>query len=460
MRIPLVTQLSSKDGSSDKNARMTNTLVAKNPTGTSFAEVRPGLEFYATAAGNGHGIVSFNDELLSVYGSNLVVLDNVIDPDPGNGIESIDTISGTTPTVATGVNSTGSAVVGYVEYAGAANKVFFWTRAGNVMTEIVTLTDAGTPEIKISRDGATVLGSNLEGAGNVWTWTEAGGVVDLGFTGTVNFVNSDCTVCCGEVGGQAFVWTHGSGQTLMGKNGAAFSRANWASEDGSVVVGTYGSNYSNCTAFKWSASVFTSLGTLGGTRHEAYGCSSDGTVITGVAYLASTVQKVFRWTSGGGMVSVDPGLAWGALNAPGYLGGCSEDGTIVVGYGEYSGDIAAFKWTAAGGIEYLGTLGGGYERVWTHSPDCSTVSGDAVAGGFETGFVWTEVDGMIDTEWIDIGTYGERANYPHAVSEDNLVVVGFADNANEAFRWKKIGERFRLVSDLDSQFFDFAQSTL
>ena len=70
MRLPLVTELDSRNGQSDKDARLTNTLL-ESDEGSSLACVRPGLSTAATASGNGNGLVNFNDALISVYGTTL-----------------------------------------------------------------------------------------------------------------------------------------------------------------------------------------------------------------------------------------------------------------------------------------------------------------------------------------------------------------------------------------------------
>lgn len=76
MRMPLVIPLSSKDGISNKNARMTNTLVVKNPTGAMFAELRPALERLADTTGNGNGVTEFNGVIISVFGDALTAGDS------------------------------------------------------------------------------------------------------------------------------------------------------------------------------------------------------------------------------------------------------------------------------------------------------------------------------------------------------------------------------------------------
>lgn len=70
MRLPVAPKLSTKDGVQNKNARLTNCLKEVRSTGE-MAAVRPGLSLDAQASGIGNGIVSFNNELVSVYGATL-----------------------------------------------------------------------------------------------------------------------------------------------------------------------------------------------------------------------------------------------------------------------------------------------------------------------------------------------------------------------------------------------------
>ncbi len=70
MRLPVVPQISTKDGVSNKNARLTNCLK-ESKKGGDKAVVRPGLVFDAQASGIGNGLVVFNNELVSVYGATL-----------------------------------------------------------------------------------------------------------------------------------------------------------------------------------------------------------------------------------------------------------------------------------------------------------------------------------------------------------------------------------------------------
>lgn len=71
MRLPLVTDISSRDGSSTKNARMKNVLQHKKPTGQIMAVVRPGLTVAGTASGDGMGVYCWQREgsnsLIGIY---------------------------------------------------------------------------------------------------------------------------------------------------------------------------------------------------------------------------------------------------------------------------------------------------------------------------------------------------------------------------------------------------------
>ena len=70
MRIPLAGEIDSRDGSSNKDERLTNILGEDN-NGQQMAVLRPGLATIATASGAGGGEVNFNDVLITVFGTTL-----------------------------------------------------------------------------------------------------------------------------------------------------------------------------------------------------------------------------------------------------------------------------------------------------------------------------------------------------------------------------------------------------
>ena len=70
MRLPLVPDIDSRDGSSDKDERLTNVL-SESDEGVTLACVRPGLATIATASGAGGGETVFNEVLITVFGTTL-----------------------------------------------------------------------------------------------------------------------------------------------------------------------------------------------------------------------------------------------------------------------------------------------------------------------------------------------------------------------------------------------------
>ena len=70
MRLPIVPQLSTKDGAANKNARMTNALREKNK-----AVVRPGLSLVLDYAGVGNGLVPWNDRLIALFDDTVYDMD-------------------------------------------------------------------------------------------------------------------------------------------------------------------------------------------------------------------------------------------------------------------------------------------------------------------------------------------------------------------------------------------------
>jgi probable HAF family extracellular repeat protein len=94
----------------------------------------------------------------------------------------------------------------------------------------------------------------------------------------------------------------------------------------------------------------------------------------------------------------------------------------------------AFRWTASGGMQNLGTLGGDASWALGVSADGAVVVGwaDNAAGQWRA-FRWTASGGM-----QDLGTLGGDESEACGVSADGAVVVGWADNAAgqwRAFRW-------------------------
>jgi probable HAF family extracellular repeat protein len=183
----------------------------------------------------------------------------------------------------------------------------------------------------------------------------------------------------------------------------------------------------------WSQSL-TWLGTLpGGVWSVAYGVSADGAVVVGWAYNAAGQQRAFRWTASGGMQ--DLGTLGGYDS---FANAVSADGAVVFG-GAFNaaGRIRAFRWTASGGMQDFGTLGGDWSLAYDVSADGAVVVGWAVNADWQLrAFRWE--NGVMQA----LGTLGGTWSEAYGVSTDGSVVVGWAANAagqRRAFRWTASG---------------------
>jgi probable HAF family extracellular repeat protein len=184
----------------------------------------------------------------------------------------------------------------------------------------------------------------------------------------------------------------------------------------------------------WSQSL-TWLGVLPDGRYSyAFDVSADGAVVVGEAENVAGQFRAFRWTAAGGMQDLG---TLGGRESLAYA--VSADGAVVVGWAHNAaGQGRAFRWTAAGGMQDLGTLGGGYSDAWGVSADGAVVVGWARnAAGQYRAFRWTAAGGM-----QDLGTLGGSVSGAYAVSADGAVVVGWAHNVagqGRAFRWTAAG---------------------
>jgi len=182
----------------------------------------------------------------------------------------------------------------------------------------------------------------------------------------------------------------------------------------------------------WSQSL-TWLGTLPGRNgSDACGVSADGTVVVGEAYYAPGPKRAFRWTASGGMQDLG---SLGSNESRAY--DVSANGAVVVGESLSNAGWRAFRWQN-GVMQDLGTLGGtvhGFGSVaYGVSADGSVVVGTAYdAARQRRAFRWQ--NGVMQ----DLGTLGGYVSDAWDVSANGSVVVGGAGNAAgryRAFRWQ------------------------
>ena len=183
----------------------------------------------------------------------------------------------------------------------------------------------------------------------------------------------------------------------------------------------------------WSQSL-TWLGTLGGRYSSAYDVSADGAVVVGWAQNAAGQGRAFRWTASGGMQDLGtlPGYDWS------YPFDVSADGSVVVGRAaNAAGRDRVFRWTASGGMQDLGTLGGDWSVASGVSADGSVVVGGASnAAGRDRAFRWTASGGMEDlnTTYASLLTNGSVLSVASAISPNGRYIVGWGYNAATGHR--------------------------
>ena len=173
----------------------------------------------------------------------------------------------------------------------------------------------------------------------------------------------------------------------------------------------------------WSQSL-TWLGTLGGDQSGAFGVSADGAVVVGWSFIAAGGYRAFRWTASGGMQ--DLGTLLGGRESE--ARGVSADGAVVVGWAHNAaGQWRAFRWTASGGMRDLGTLGGTWSEAYGVSADGAVVVGESDGRAFR----WTASGGMenLNTTYASLLTNGSVLWLARAISPDGRYIVGYGRNA-------------------------------
>jgi len=282
-------------------------------------------------------------------------------------------------------------------------------------------------------DNGVVVGwaTNAAGRARAFRW-ENGVMQDLGTLAGYEEsyaldVSADGRVVVGYIRNiparwRAIRWENGVMQDL-GTLGGSNSQALGVSADGRVVVGVADNGGGQYRPVRWTASGgIQDLGDLGGGNGEAWGVSADGAVVVGGADPIPRVGAYpFRWTASRGMRALvyDWGMAFGV----------SADGSVVVGYSRGG----AFRWTAAGGMQYLG-MPSGYISNYAYavSADGSVVVCTAeYAAGQGRAFRWTVGGGMenLNTTYASLLTNGSELREARAISPNGRYIVGVGYNA-------------------------------
>lgn len=300
----------------------------------------------------------------------------------------------------------------------------------------------------VSADGSVVVGEGTSDAGpEAFRWTPDGGMVGLGFLpGSMNgskasSVSGDGAVVVGTSRFETFRWTAGTGMEGLGHLQGIRATSPAVSADGSTIVGgDCGFSYympSPCEAFRWTEDEgMTGLGLLPGGVLEtvATGVSDDGSVVVGYGDwdqspcdcvgFACFFDEPVVWTVGAELTELDdfPFLCERRASD------VSADGSVVVGTGDYY----SFLWSDAGESLVLGDAAGVYVRssVTAVSGDGAVLVGAATFSSGREAFIWDRQDGLRSLRTVLESRYGlDLTGWTLAaaqdISRDGRTIVGW-----------------------------------
>lgn len=247
-------------------------------------------------------------------------------------------------TVGYGISGDGSMVVGR-----SNDTAFVWTSSGGIQA-LPTLPLAGTSwATGISSSGGTISGTVWMGTPTSpravrWDGSAAPALLDLPVGRAYSYAwatSGDGQVVVGDAEGVAVRWASDGSAQVLG-SGVAYA----ANLDGSLCVGTslIGGSY---RAVSWDAAgTMSLLGSLG-SQSRALGISEDGNVVVG-SY--GGFYDAFLWTPALGMVDLTTWLIAQGVDLTGWdlerATAVSRDGTAITGWGVYNGQYAS--WVVTG----------------------------------------------------------------------------------------------------------------
>ena len=232
-------------------------------------------------------------------------------------------------------------------------------------------------------------------------------------------------------------WTSHGG--IGGSSGSSTSSAWGMSLDGSTVVGLGWINAGEAHAIRYDATNgMVDLGsTVSGSSSRANAASDDGSVIAGWQDATNGFRQAAVWTNG-----VQELLTHNGGGLASEVGSISGDGVWVGGGGNSNNNYQAFKWSSATGILDIGPPP---VNGWRGATTDLSVDGSVIVGFYRpwpapatmgNGFIYTDNNGLQDltdlATNLGIDLQGRTLALPLGVSADGSTVVGI-DNTGSGF---------------------------
>jgi len=299
----------------------------------------------------------------------------------------------------------------------------------------------------VSEDGSVVVGHSgnnyyYGSSSHAFKWSSDDGIIDLDplapAAGAYGISADGQTIVGGETSGSvhAVSWTPGTSSLTdqLYHGGECYG----LSRDGNVAIGWSASGggggggggaFRPHRAIRYSASGSSHLeyidtpavGVVAPTNSESLATNTDGTVVVGWGVF-SGVQRAFKWTAADGMTTITPGA--------GIANGVSGDGSVVVGDFVVGNTRHAFRWTAATGLVDLGALPDMLRSVaYAISNDGTTIVGMSQSGSFsgsQHAFIWRAGLGMQDLNVVlsAVKPAGYTLTEARAVNSNGTVFAG------------------------------------
>jgi probable HAF family extracellular repeat protein len=164
--------------------------------------------------------------------------------------------------------------------------------------------------------------------------------------------------------------------------------------------------------------------------------SADGQTVAANLRIGG-IDRAVRWTAATGVQPLGslPGGDGSSMAL-----GLSADGRFIVGRGRSARGLEAFVWSEATGMQGLGDLPSGSGQLNSWASDISA-DGQVVVGQSNSGTSWRAFRWAAGDGFTDLGSLGQGFSSATAVSRDGTLVVGASRSAagQEAFRWTAAG---------------------